>query len=83
MAWLCLHVAYARTSANRVRSRCRWTDERAGSRAGPDRHPGDGAASPGQFRRWTAPSLPDELRECLILRELEDMTYKEIARVIG
>nr|WP_321984144.1 sigma-70 family RNA polymerase sigma factor [uncultured Lichenicoccus sp.] len=28
-------------------------------------------------------ALPDELRECLILRELEDMTYKEIAHVTG
>ena len=27
--------------------------------------------------------LPVELRECLILREIEELSYKEIARVIG
>lgn len=26
--------------------------------------------------------LPEELRECLILRELEEMTYKEIAEIV-
>ena len=28
-------------------------------------------------------ALPDELRECLVLRELEDLSYKEIAQVTG
>jgi RNA polymerase sigma-70 factor (ECF subfamily) len=28
-------------------------------------------------------ALPDELRECLVLRELEEMSYKEIAQVTG
>jgi RNA polymerase sigma-70 factor, ECF subfamily len=28
-------------------------------------------------------SLPLELRECLILREIEELSYKEIARVVG
>jgi RNA polymerase sigma-70 factor (ECF subfamily) len=28
-------------------------------------------------------SLPVELRECLILREIEELSYKEIARVVG
>lgn len=28
-------------------------------------------------------ALPDELRECLVMRELEDMSYKEIAIVAG
>ena len=27
-------------------------------------------------------SLPVELRECLILREIEELSYKEIARVV-
>jgi RNA polymerase sigma factor (sigma-70 family) len=27
--------------------------------------------------------LPMELRECLILREIEELSYKEIARVVG
>jgi RNA polymerase sigma-70 factor (ECF subfamily) len=27
--------------------------------------------------------LPIELRECLILREIEELSYKEIARVVG
>jgi RNA polymerase sigma-70 factor (ECF subfamily) len=27
-------------------------------------------------------SLPVELRECLVMRELEDLSYKEIARII-
>jgi RNA polymerase sigma factor (sigma-70 family) len=27
--------------------------------------------------------LPVELRECLILREIEELSYKEIARVVG
>ena len=28
-------------------------------------------------------SLPTELRECLILRELEDLSYKDIAQITG
>jgi RNA polymerase sigma-70 factor, ECF subfamily len=28
-------------------------------------------------------ALPPELRECLVLRELEEMSYREIARVTG
>ena len=28
-------------------------------------------------------ALPDELRECLVLRELEEMSYRDIARVVG
>ncbi len=28
-------------------------------------------------------SLPDELRECLVLRELEDFSYKEIVQATG
>jgi len=28
-------------------------------------------------------ALPVELRECLVLRELEDLSYKEIAHVVG
>ena len=28
-------------------------------------------------------ALPDELRECLVLRELEELSYKEIAQVTG
>ncbi len=28
-------------------------------------------------------ALPPELRECLVLRELEDLSYKEIAQVTG
>lgn len=27
--------------------------------------------------------LPDELRECLVLRELEELSYKEIAQITG
>ena len=28
-------------------------------------------------------TLPDDLRECLVLRELEELSYKEIAQVTG
>jgi len=28
-------------------------------------------------------ALPDELRECLVLRELEEMSYREIAQITG
>lgn len=28
-------------------------------------------------------ALPDELRECVVLRELEELSYKEIAQVTG
>ena len=28
-------------------------------------------------------ALPDDLRECLVLRELEELSYKEIAQVTG
>ena len=28
-------------------------------------------------------ALPPELRECLVLRELEELSYKEIARITG
>ncbi|MBN9511631.1 MAG: sigma-70 family RNA polymerase sigma factor [Alphaproteobacteria bacterium] len=28
-------------------------------------------------------ALPQDLRECLVLRELEELSYKEIARIVG
>jgi len=28
-------------------------------------------------------ALPTELRECLVLRELEDLSYKEISEITG
>jgi RNA polymerase sigma-70 factor (ECF subfamily) len=28
-------------------------------------------------------SLPDELRECVVLRELEEMSYRDISRITG
>ncbi len=28
-------------------------------------------------------ALPDELRECLVLRELEELSYKQISEVVG
>lgn len=28
-------------------------------------------------------ALPDDLRECLVLRELEELSYREIAEVTG
>ena len=28
-------------------------------------------------------ALPDELRECVVLRELEEMSYRDIARITG
>ena len=33
--------------------------------------------------RITLGQLPAELRECLVLRELEELSYAEIARVTG
>ncbi|MDQ2861185.1 MAG: sigma-70 family RNA polymerase sigma factor [Pseudomonadota bacterium] len=40
-------------------------------------------ASDGRRLRATMATLPDEFREVLILREMEDLSYREIADVIG
>jgi RNA polymerase sigma-70 factor, ECF subfamily len=51
--------------------------------AGPD--PEEAAAQTGDQRRLDAmiARLPDDFREVLILRELEDMSYREIAEITG
>lgn len=93
-AWLLRIVrnaAYTAISANN-RDRTSTLEE-----AGPDREPvalqvADPADDPeaalsrrqdfGKLDRAVA-ALPVELRECLVLRELEELSYKEVAQVTG
>jgi RNA polymerase sigma-70 factor (ECF subfamily) len=51
--------------------------------AGPD--PEESAIQTGHQRRLDAmiARLPDDFREVLILREVEDMSYREIAEITG
>ena len=57
----------------------------------PDRHPAADAANPEELQlqeadaellRHALEQLPAEFREVLVLRELEDMSYKQLARVL-
>ena len=50
---------------------------------GPDAEALAVRASDGRRLRATMATLPDEFREVLILREMEDFSYREIAEVIG
>ena len=53
--------------------------------AGPGGRSGGGAGPPEGSRALdrALAALPVELRECLVLRELEELSYKEIAQVTG
>ncbi len=50
---------------------------------GPDPERQAVRASEGRRLRATIATLPDDFREVLILREMEDLSYREIAEVVG
>ncbi len=83
-AWLLTIVRNCWISAGRATRRRGHTvldDEMAA--AGPD--PEENAIQSGHQRRLQAmiARLPDDFREVLILREMEDMSYREIADITG
>ncbi len=84
-AWLLRivrNVAYDRIGAERARREQPW-DATADALADPA--PDPEAALDGRQRRETVAAalaaLPPELRECVVLREIEDMSYRDIARI--
>ena len=75
------NVAYARTASRRRAAEIPLPEEAAD-------HADDPEAALGRRERCQSldaalAALPDELRECLVLRELEEMSYKEIAQITG
>jgi RNA polymerase sigma-70 factor (ECF subfamily) len=87
-AWLLTIVRntwYARVAQQAARPRVTEYDEMADSR--PDHHPDPEALLLRQQTvdrvRRAVESLPVDFREVVVLRELEGLSYKEIAEVIG
>ena len=80
-----------------VRNTCyTWLRQHRGSRTAADEDPTDMADDPaaepeaqvirqadGELVRWALEELPVEFREAVVLRELEGLSYKEIADVAG
>lgn len=83
------NVAYARTASRRGAAEVPLDDAAKGTWPdGPVDPADDPEAALHRRERCHAldqalAALPDELRECLVLRELEDMNYKEIAQIVG
>ncbi len=76
------NVAYDRMGAEKSRRESSWD---AAAEALADPSPDPEAALYGR-QRWESlaaalDALPAELRECVVLRELEDMSYRDIARI--
>jgi RNA polymerase sigma-70 factor, ECF subfamily len=87
-AWLLTivrHTWYARVARQTARPRLTEYDEMADPR--PDHHPDPEALLLRQQTvdrvRLAVESLPADFREVVVLRELEGLSYKEIAEVIG
>jgi RNA polymerase sigma-70 factor (ECF subfamily) len=83
-AWLLTIVRNCWISAGRATKRRGHTDlDDAIADAGPD--PEENAIQAGHRRQLEAmvARLPDDYREVLILREMEDMSYREIAEITG
>jgi RNA polymerase sigma-70 factor (ECF subfamily) len=83
-AWLLTIVRNCWLSAGRATRRRGHTELEDGlADAGPD--PEESAIQAGHQRRLAAmiARLPDDFREVLILREMEDMSYREIADITG
>ena len=83
-AWLLTIVRNCWRSAGSATTRRGHTElDDAIADAAPD--PEEAAAQTGEQRRLNVMigRLPDDFREVLILRELEDMSYKEIAEITG
>jgi len=87
-AWLLTIVRntwYSRTSQQAARPRVVEYDEM--THAQPDQRPDPEALALQQQTadrvRQAVQSLPEDFREVIVLRELEGMSYKEIAAVVG
>jgi RNA polymerase sigma-70 factor (ECF subfamily) len=87
-AWLLTivrHTWYARASRHAARPRLVEYEEM--THAQPDQHPDPEALAQQQQTadrvRQAVQSLPDDFREVIVLRELEGLSYKEIAEVAG
>jgi RNA polymerase sigma-70 factor (ECF subfamily) len=81
-------VAYSRLAAGRQRAEEPLDLEPAGRHAQlPDPGAGPEAAlaqhERGEALHRALAALPAELRECLVLRELEELSYRDIARITG
>lgn len=87
-AWLLRIVRHAAYDAIAARDRlraCAGSGEEAEAVADPAGDP-ESAVAQAQLRSLldrAIAQLPLELRECLILRELEELSYKEIAAITG
>jgi len=87
-AWLLTivrHTWYAR--ASQLAARPRLVEYEEMTHAQPDHHPDPEALAlqrqTSDRVRQAVESLPDDFREVIVLRELEGMSYKEIAEVVG
>ncbi len=78
-------LAARRGSARRPGRRRADGDEPPRCRSRPGRRSGGRAGPTQDLQRLdrALAALPVELRECLVLRELEELSYKEIAQVTG
>lgn len=87
-AWLLRIVRHAAYDALADRTRTR-TEDADGTAAAEIPDPADDPETAFARRRQSAwlqqaiANLPAELRECLVLRELEELSYKEIAHITG
>ena len=82
-AWLLTIVRNCWASAGKATKRRGHTSLEDENLTAPDRDPEESAIQAGTKRRLDAmiAGLPEEFREVLILREMEDMSYREIAEV--
>ena len=84
-AWLLRivrNVAYDRMGAERDRREAPWDGAtEALADPGPDPEAALSARERQEALAAALASLPAELRECVVLRELEDLSYRDIARI--
>jgi len=82
-AWLLTIVRNCWLSAGKATRRRGHTSLEDENLTAPDRDPEESAIQAGTKRRLDTmiAGLPEEFREVLILREMEDMSYREIAEV--
>ncbi len=79
------NVAYAAIATRRKAAEMPFDDDERRAPADPADDPEMALARHQERQHLDAAlaALPDELRECLVLRELEALSYKEIAQVTG
>jgi len=85
-AWLLQIVrtrAYAWLTARRDQAEVPWDDTLPLTDPAPDPEAALSSHQQRQGLEAALMALPAELRECLVLRELEEMSYRDIARVTG